>query len=85
MKLVLVIWEDASQEAGPWVAMPASAPMAPRVFKQVGWLTSMTRKEIVLTQAIEDIQAGEVGLMAARERIPRGMVRSITELKEITA
>jgi hypothetical protein len=71
-----VEWEDAVAEAGPWVDRN-SPPMTPKVFLQVGWLLEDTRDAIVLTHAVEP---DGTGLVAARERIPRGMVRKIRAL-----
>lgn len=77
MKPVLIVWEDASAESGPWVHADEAGSMPIKVFHQVGWLLSMTSTEVVLSQAIEP---DGKGLMAARERIPAGMIRSIVEL-----
>lgn len=78
MRPVIVEWEDASVDAdGPWVDQEACHPMQPKLFKQLGFLLEDTAECIVLTHAMEG--PGK-GLMASRERIPRGMVRSITEL-----
>lgn len=70
MRLVLCIWEDASQvDDGTWVDR-ASAPKAHAViFHQVGWLESIDETAVVLTTAVSD------QIMAARDRIPLGMVR----------
>lgn len=82
MKLVLVTWEDASQEPGTWVDVDTTEPMVPIIFEQVGFLVCQTPTEIVLTQAL---QTGGKGLMAARQRIPAGMVRSIAPLGPLVA
>lgn len=75
---MLVEWEDAHVETeGPWVWQEEAKPMQPKVFQQVGFLLEDDLDCIVLTHAMEG--PGK-GLMASRERIPRGMVRSITEL-----
>lgn len=77
--LVLIHWEDASvEDAGPWVVQEDAKPMPPKIFAQVGFLLEDTDAAVVLTHAMET--PGK-GLMASRERIPRGMVRSITYLR----
>jgi hypothetical protein len=77
-RMVLLVWEDAHQEAeGPWVWQEEAKPMLPKIFHQVGFLLEDTPECVVLTHAMEG--PGK-GLMATRERIPRGMVRSITDL-----
>lgn len=77
MKLVLVTWEDASEEGGVWVDADSPEPLEVVVFNQVGWLWSHTTAEVVLTSTVQD--SGK-GLMSRRTRIPAGMVRSIVEL-----
>ena len=75
---VLVEWEDASvEDIGPWVDQENAKPLPVKVFKQVGFLLEDTPECIVLTCAMERLGSG---LMASRERIPRGMVRSIVDL-----
>ena len=79
MRLVLVVWEDASQvDDSTWVDR-ASAPKAHAViFHQVGWLESIDETAVVLTTAVSD------QIMAARDRIPLGMVKTILELDPAT-
>lgn len=77
MKLVLVTWEDASEEGGVWIDMQAAEPLEVVVFEQVGWLMSHTATEVVLSCTLQE---GRKGLMSRRTRIPTGMVRSIVEL-----
>ena len=75
MKLVLVEWEDASVlDHGAWVERDAAPEPEAKVFTQVGFLVSANERELILTQAYDETT------MAARERIPRGMVLSIVEL-----
>lgn len=75
MKPVLVTWEDASVDPdGPWVDQEACHPMPAKIFQQLGFLLEDSDECIVLTHAMEG--PGK-GLMASRERIPRGMVRSV--------
>lgn len=77
-RIVLCTWEDASQEGcGPWVSQEDAKPMAATIFHQVGFILEDTPECVVLTCAMEE--PGK-GLMASRERIPRGMVRSIVDL-----
>lgn len=78
MRPVIVEWEDASvHPEGPWVDQETCLPMQAKLFKQLGFLLEDNDLCIVLTHAMEG--PGK-GLMASPERIPRGMVRSITEL-----
>ncbi len=73
--LVLVEWEDATQlDAGPWAD---NEPVAykPKVFQQVGFLLSDTAEGVILTHAWSD------NLVATRDQIPRGMVRSVQPLR----
>lgn len=75
MKLVLVQWEDASVlDDGAWVERDSAPAPEPKVFTQVGFLVSANERELILTQAFDE------RTMAARERIPRGMVVRIVEL-----
>jgi hypothetical protein len=77
-RLVLLSWEDASCEgSGPWVSQEDAPPMRVVIFHQVGFVLEDTPECIVLTCAMENRPDG---LMASRERIPRGMVRSIVDL-----
>lgn len=77
-RIVAVTWEDAHTESeGPWVWQKEAKPLAAKIFHQVGFLLEDTPECIVLTSAMEP---GAEGLMASRERIPRGMVRSIVDL-----
>lgn len=71
-QLVLVEWEDASQvDEGPWVQRSGAEAPTAVLFKTAGWLLELTRSHVVLTATMGD------HLMAPRDRIPRGMVRSI--------
>lgn len=77
-RLALVSWEDASQEgSGPWVSQEDAPPMRIVIFHQVGFILEDSPECIVMTCAMENRPDG---LMASRERIPRGMVRSIVNL-----
>ena len=73
--LVLVEWEDATQlDAGPW-ASNEPVDYKPKVFQQVGFLISDTPDGVILTHAWSD------DLVAARDQIPRGMIRSIQTIR----
>jgi hypothetical protein len=73
-RLVVITWEDASVvDDGTWVARADLPPAHPIVFQQAGWLLEITPEHVVMTACL-----GE-GLMSARDRIPRGMVRSIIQ------
>jgi hypothetical protein len=77
-KAVLVVWEDAStEEGGPWVWASEAKPLEPVVFAQLGWLMHEDETCIVLSEAVS-ADGGKIH--SSRERIPRGMVRSITEV-----
>ena len=77
-RIVWVVWEDASvEDIGPWVDQENAKPMRVTLFNQVGFLLEDTPECVVLTCAMEE--PGK-GLMASRERIPRGMVRSLVDL-----
>lgn len=74
-RLVLVEWEDASAtDDQTWLARDGAPDMPPVIFQQVGWLIEETDAHVILTCALSD------KLMAARDRIPRGMVRRIIGL-----
>lgn len=77
MKLVRVIWEDASDlDEGPWVDRGNPPPVEVTIFHQVGYILSITPDELILTHAVSKDQT------AIRSRIPIGMVRSLVELTE---
>jgi hypothetical protein len=74
-RLVLVEWEDASAtDESTWLARESAPDMPPVIFQQVGWLIEQTDAHLILTCALSD------KLMAARDRIPAGMVRKIVPL-----
>jgi hypothetical protein len=73
--LVVVEWEDATL-----LDMEAWAPnkdhkYAPKHFHSVGFLLYDGKEGIILTSA------WSVDTVAARDQIPRGMVRKVTRLK----
>jgi len=71
--LVLVTWEDASQvDDTVWVDTATARKAEAIVFRQVGWLLEQTKQHIVLSACMG------TEIMSARDRIPMGMVRSIT-------
>ena len=72
--IVLVVWEDAKVlDAGPW-AENKTHDYQPHLVHQVGFLLSHTEQGVVLTQAWHP------ELVAARDQIPLGMIRSMTVL-----
>lgn len=75
-KLVMVIWEDALElsDGGPWMDNKPK-PYKPHIFWHVGFLVSEYPEGIHLTEAWSQ------DLIAKGTQIPRGMIRSITELK----
>ncbi len=73
--IVLLCWEDASiVDDETWVDRKTASKVEPVVFQQVGWLVEITPEHVVLAACISP------EIMSARDRIPRGMVRSITKL-----
>lgn len=76
MKLVLAVWEDASEaDEGPW-ALRDVKPAEVILFHQVGYIFSLTAEALELTYCVGEHQ------MAPRTRIPIGMVRKLVELTE---
>jgi len=61
-------------DADTWVDKASASEPVATVFQQVGFLLQSTKKHVVLTCTTGD------RLMGARTRIPRGMVRKVTEL-----
>lgn len=73
--LVLIVWEDAAvMDSGPWASNEATT-YTPRLFEQVGFLLCDEPAGVILTHA------WSAETVAAREQIPRGMIRSMTVLK----
>lgn len=73
--LVLVEWEDATLlDTGAW-SENKDHKYAPKHFFSVGFLLYEGKEGIILTSA------WSVDTVAARDQIPRGMVRSIKRLK----
>ncbi len=73
--LVMVVWEDAKRVDGEAWAENKNHTYTPHLFHQVGFLLSATDDGLILTQAWHP------ELVAARDQIPRAMVRSITPLE----
>lgn len=72
--LVMVEWEDAKViDDGAW-AHNEPTPYAPHIVIQVGFLVLDEPAGVQLTQAWHP------KLIAARDQIPRAMIRSITPL-----
>ena len=79
-RLVLVEWEDASAtDPQTWVDRESAAPMPAVIFQQAGWLIEQTADHVILSCALSET------MMAARDRIPMGMVRRIVPLVEARA
>lgn len=75
--VVCVCWEDAKvKDSGPWAENRDHTYEKHLVF-QVGFLLSDTDDGLILTQGWHP------ELVAARDQIPRGMVRSITYLEPV--
>jgi hypothetical protein len=75
MKLVLVVWEDASEvDSGIWVDRATAPEPEMVIFHQVGFVERLTARELVLVHCVGAHQ------MSPRNRIPAGMIRSIVEL-----
>lgn len=74
--LVLVCWEDAKTiDSGPWTEnVPAT--FKPHLVYQAGFLLQQSDDGIILTQAWHP------EMIAARDQIPAGMIRSVVFLTE---
>lgn len=78
MKLVCCVWEDASVvDSDTWVAREGMKDAEPVIFHQVGYVVSLTPTELVLTACVSKDS------IAARDRIPAGMIRSLVELDPV--
>lgn len=84
MKPVYVIWEDASElDVTAWTEHDEGFVYIPVLCTQVGFVLYDGPEGLILTEAFTS--NGEV---ARRNQIPRGMIRSIewlTELSSLTA
>jgi hypothetical protein len=70
--LGLVEWEDASVvDDGTWTDRKNPPKAEPIIFQQVGWLLEVTSEHVVMAACMSS------EIISARDRIPRGMVRSI--------
>lgn len=77
MRLVRVVWEDASiVDDGTWVQKDNLPIPKVVIFNQVGWLFDLTAEHVVLSSCVGD------DLIGPRDRIPIGMVKSITEFDQ---
>jgi hypothetical protein len=73
--IVLVIWEDAKViDDGAW-AENKNHDYKPHLVHQVGFLLKHTEEGVLLTQGWHP------ELVAARDQIPLGMIRSMTVLQ----
>ena len=78
MKLVYVIWEDASElDVTAWTEHEDEFTYVPVLCTQVGFILYDGPEGLILTDAFTN--NGEV---ARRNQIPRGMIRSIEWLTE---
>ena len=77
--VVMVQWEDAKvMDDGPW-ASNKGHDYSPHIVFQVGFLLSDTEQGVILSQGWHP------DIVAARDQIPRGMIRSITYLEPVKA
>lgn len=75
MKLVLIVWEDAtSLDTGPWVEKQ-EWKYSPCIVHEVGFIIHEDENGIILTNAYNEDQTGPV------TQIPRGMIREVTHLE----
>lgn len=73
--LVLVTWEDATLlDSGAW-SDATEHKYKPQVFVSVGFLLYDGKEGVILTNA------WSLDIVAARDQIPRGMIRSVKKLK----
>lgn len=73
--LVLVTWEDATLlDSGAW-ADNKDHKYSPKLFLSVGFLLYDGPEGVILTSAYS------VDTVAARDQIPRGMVRKVQKIK----
>ena len=73
--MVALLWEDAKvMDSGPW-AENKDHVYQKHLVHQVGFLLSHTEEGVVLTQAWHPES------VAARDQIPRAMIRSMTVLQ----
>jgi hypothetical protein len=80
LKLVRVLWEDASvADSDTWVQRADLPAPDVVVFDQVGWLFDLTAEHVVLSDCVG------VDLIGPRTRIPAGMVKSIVEYEPTNA
>jgi hypothetical protein len=76
--VVAVTWEDASADGGAWVDNKDHA-YTPKMFVTVGFLLYDGDDGITLTNSWSE------DMVAARDRIPRGMIHSLVVLEPVKA
>lgn len=77
--VVCVVWEDASaMDPGPWVENKDHS-YQPKMFVTVGFLLYDGKDGITITSSWSE------DMVAARDRIPRGMIHSLTYLEPAKA
>ena len=76
MKMVLVVWEDASDvDEGTWIDRATAPEPTAVIFHQIGFIERFTASELVLYHVVGEHHT------SIRARIPTGMIREIHELK----
>jgi len=79
MKLVLCVWDDASDlDEGPWVGRHDAPKPVASIFHQVGFILELNPEELILVHAVGAEQT------SIRARIPVGMIKRLVELNEGT-
>lgn len=74
--LVVVTWEDATMlDEGAWADTDTEHEYKAKIFEQVGFLLHDGPEGVILTHAWHE------ETIAAREQIPRGMIRRVRKLK----
>lgn len=78
MKLVYVVWEDACElDDAPWGVHTEDFVYEPTLCRQVGFLLYDGPEGVVISNGVM-----LDGIVARRNQIPRGMIRSIEWLTE---
>lgn len=76
-QMVLVVWEDAKMlDAEAWVANTPIKETKPCIIHTVGFLFHADEERMVLVESWNEDITGP------RQQIPRGMVRSVHNLKK---
>lgn len=76
-ELVVVTWEDAKEEGdAAWNDADAIPDYEPLLCYTTGWLLHQDARGVILTGTLQE------NCTARCDQIPRGMIRSITVLRE---